>query len=1160
VTVSRAFTVKVLLHFIAILFLGWASVPSRAQEGGARPAGIPEAAIARLQDDLVVFEESESTTASRRASKKLFRGAEALIDRYPASPDRFRVLGIVFDMQKQMFAMRQTEEIRDALLLTARQLGDAPDEHAALRVEPDMMMLQIELAGKKHTPEERALALAQFADRYRGTSAEAMSLMMAATHAFDLGNRELLNAFRETLSKHFGDDPLVVAFMRERYGTGSTIHLGGAFKRADGTRLSFPIGQTYVVCFWSLDAPLLKEKVAEIIALQVRYKGQFKVFSFNLDELPDGGSRTLKRMGLDWVPMMLPGGSENPIYQSVGGANLFAALVIGPRGLASKAATGRNVAALHKTYEASVESPRRLALLRSLSSGEFLVDDRSVPADTTLPQATLREIEGCFVLPPTRWRLTQEQALTNYQIAEQLCGTVLAAHAGVPDLWWVHNRRTIALLGMWRLSGEVAYLDRAVASATAAMALELPPGAETVPQFCMATKALMRDGADAGEVLAAFTDDAGGTQAPGAAYAAALMLALDAHSRDAYLTYRAVLISDYVEEPSTWRVAAFLLDSSVASRLFERALPGGTISRGPAAARRFPSGWESSEGDTINLPGATNGALSAAVFMEPTDDRNAAALRKRVVDHLVRTAGGRPLKDLNVVGVFGNSDTNRVSALMKQNRWDFPSLCLTKSDWERSAREVGVCSADLRPNVFLIRPDGTMMLALSGVSADTENPDTLNMRIDVALRDHALGLADKALARQDYAEYAARLATSFPLKNRRLARHEPANRATSAHGRKLIWAYMQAKEWTRALAAANANIAAQQGTPNPRDTVKWCRVCHGHLYDAFLRMALLRKMGSTKEADAALALVDVPKCPHGKTEAALWEGVAADMKGRIEHPRFRRYSDPKVYLAAYEAGIRAKRQNLYGFGMESDLMMRSQIHEKLGNRDAATSDRLNANVRAWPFAVRAFDPELLHEASVARRKLAREHLALEEWKEALTLLNRNIEIHEAEARRCNSMCKICSAQVQSFGFYARTLEGLGQQGTADASRHMAEEAKCPPGKDLESFKSFPVNRMYGGGSGINRLNFIEGIMRGEGYANRTYREYRMELASDLALRAEALEQLGEGTQAAVDLKRATALAYPHGPRAASGEGDSPKHYVDILGAKLGSDSDNSGLE
>jgi hypothetical protein len=297
----------------------------------------------------------------------------------------------MFETQKALFSMRQSEAYRDALLETAHQLLKAPDEVAETRVEPDMMLMQIKLSDESRSPEDNALEVARFADRYRGTPAEAQSLMMAAVSAFDLGNRDLLDAFRKTLSVRFSNDPVVTAFMRERFAAGGEIHLPGAFKRADGKWISFPLGQPYVVCFWSLDTPLLKEKAAEVKALQNRYKGQFKVYSFNLDEQRDGAEGALKRMKLDWIPMVLPGGTENPTYVSVGGANRFAALVIGPHGLATMKATRSHPASLAQRYEANVESPRIQALLRSLSIGEYLVTDTLLPGQLTLAKEALEE-------------------------------------------------------------------------------------------------------------------------------------------------------------------------------------------------------------------------------------------------------------------------------------------------------------------------------------------------------------------------------------------------------------------------------------------------------------------------------------------------------------------------------------------------------------------------------------------------------------------------------------------------------------------------------------------------------------------------------------------------------------------------------------------------
>jgi len=1139
-----------------------------AQEEPAEGTRIPEKTITRLREKLVATEDIESTSGRRRAYKRIVREAESLLREHRASPDRFRVLGIAFETRKAMFEMRQSDEYREALLKTAKRLLEAPDEYADLRVEPDMMFLQLKLSGGETSPKDSAREIARFADRYRGTPAEALSLMMAAESAFDLGNAILLGAFRKVLAERFRDEPLVTAFMRERFATGGQIHLRGEFERADGRMISFPVGRTYVVCFWSHDAPLLKEKIAEISGLQKRYKGRFKVFSFNLDELTDAGQGALRRMGLDWVAMRLPGGVENPLYQSVGGANMFAALVVGPHGLATTSSTRHRAPALHKRYEAAVESPRRLALLRSLLTGEFLLADAVAAEATTIPADTLREIRACFPAPPARHRLTPEQEMENYGKAERLCGEAVAAHPDAPGLRVVHDHGAIALLGMWRLTGDLQYLDRAVESARVALDHGPPPRAGIVPRFCIAMKTLVTDGAvgaDAAEVLTDFVKACGGADAPGAAHAAALVLSLEAHSVETYAKYRDRLLYDHVIDPSTWGVSSFLLDRSTSMRLFGKAFPGGTHEtdlRG-GAGRSFAVDWPLLGGERLNASAHAGETVNALVFTELTRDRNAAALQKRVMDHLSRSASARPRKDLRVVGVFGTSDTKGVGALMARNKWSFDAVCLGEAEWRRCAREVGVFSADLRPNVILLRPEGTIMLALSGAGTDTERADTLISRIDVALRDYDLALADAALGRRDYAKYAARLATSFPLKNRRRSRHEPEWLATSKHRRKLVWAYMKAGDWKGALREVNKNIAIHLGKhvtkdPSKRSKNEYCRTCYGPAFGMFIRVKLFREMGREAEAAEALALAQAVRCPETKDLKGLWAEVEAYMAGRREHRRWRHWIDPKRYLADQERSMRAGRQKLFDFRVQHDLMMRSRIHEAMGNAGAAAADRKHAELYEWPFKIREYDFDLTHERTVRRRRLAREHLEAREWKEAFELADTNIRAHEAEALRCNSSCWICDTQVQNFKWYARTLYGLGRTKEAETALAMAEDSRCPPGEARESTKRFPVNRMYGGGSGKNRLRFIEGIMKGEGYADRRARGYRLEFASDLIIRSRALAGLGEAEGAERDRRRATALAYPYGPNSVGIEDALPSRYVDLLGPAEDDDGEAGG--
>ena len=89
------------------------------------------------------------------------------------------------------------------------------------------------------------MAIAELADRYRGTSAEAESLMMASMIAFDIGNSPLLEAFRKSLSTRFSQNPNIGAFLRDRFAVSSPVQFRGTFLRADGKSVSFPASREY---------------------------------------------------------------------------------------------------------------------------------------------------------------------------------------------------------------------------------------------------------------------------------------------------------------------------------------------------------------------------------------------------------------------------------------------------------------------------------------------------------------------------------------------------------------------------------------------------------------------------------------------------------------------------------------------------------------------------------------------------------------------------------------------------------------------------------------------------------------------------------------------------------------------------------------------------
>ncbi len=132
---------------------------------------IPESEIIALQKKLA--SPGDSRVATRRTMKNIARKARALLKEAPEAPNRFAVLGIMFRAQTKLLAQANTERNREALFATCEKLAKAPDEYAEHRLEADLLLSERELSDKDATLAERAEALAEVVERYKGTSAEA---------------------------------------------------------------------------------------------------------------------------------------------------------------------------------------------------------------------------------------------------------------------------------------------------------------------------------------------------------------------------------------------------------------------------------------------------------------------------------------------------------------------------------------------------------------------------------------------------------------------------------------------------------------------------------------------------------------------------------------------------------------------------------------------------------------------------------------------------------------------------------------------------------------------------------------------------------------------------------------------------------------------------
>ena len=206
---------------IVIAALGWTfalSRPSRAAEPPATPPqrAVPPSAIKEMSSLLVRPDADLSHALKLRQYATVLRLGRDLEKEYPAAPDLHLVRSIMLQAAQGTAVLERTEQHRQDLLRLARRIAgsDAPPES---RLLADLLLAQARRAQAEPGSPEAALAVAEFAEKYIGTRAEAQSLMSATLMAFDIGHLELLKVFQTKLRTSFAGEPGVAAFLRDRF-------------------------------------------------------------------------------------------------------------------------------------------------------------------------------------------------------------------------------------------------------------------------------------------------------------------------------------------------------------------------------------------------------------------------------------------------------------------------------------------------------------------------------------------------------------------------------------------------------------------------------------------------------------------------------------------------------------------------------------------------------------------------------------------------------------------------------------------------------------------------------------------------------------------------------------------------------------------------------
>lgn len=888
------------------MLLAFAQVAS-AQAPGPPAAGISERKLEALQKELVEAGEASSSIRKRRAYKNVVRDGEELLEGSPAGPNRWHVLGIMFESQKRLTGLENDARNREALFATCAKLAEAPDELADLRLEADMLLSERSLSLKKADVRERAEALVQLIARYRDTPGEAKCLMMAALIAPKLEAFDLEKEIDRTLEERFAGDLDVIEWRREhRDFSHLPVQFAGTFARADGTVLSFPVdrmGHTCVMYFWSKETPEIERHLDELEVLQDRFPEQFEVYSFNLDELPDAGESVLRGRGLDWTALRLPGGRKSQVYRAYANQDPLA-IRVNAHGHAFISASQTRIIAEEAPMEQNFDDLRYHAQLQSLLVGEFLVngagaDIRPAPTAGSIPAEMIEAIQAGFVDPPLRYRLTAAETLANYERAEKLCREAIAQHPAAPDLWVVRNRLIVSLLGMWNVDAEPKHLEAAVEEARVVLAGERPRGAEVVARYCLAKDALRTRESHPRVVLSQWVEEAG-DDAPASAYAAAAILAMDANAGDLHARYREKVLQSNAGEPALWPVVSFLVDQNHRYRLFkpnfyhppsrarriERArLRSNAMAfdAPPAVGGPLRAEFDTLAGGKMSFPQATDGKLTLLLFVEPPagpgtdfptlvngaireDSRGKKIETKGVMQHAFEFADQHVRDGVRVIAAFLSDDADRVKALTEAHQWPCEAVLVSGGLANPLVRRLGILSADRVPNCVLLRPDASIAWKLSGLVHPQVRSEGINETLNVISRAmkaridaYEMECSLRAFEEGDLPEALRLFAGWLPPPDRPSPDELTAPRL---HGRALV--HMKLENWEEALADLDAAIEAHQWVFNAK---KQC-VCERVAQLQLARASVLEKLENAQGAVEARNQAAAAKRTHGPSRAS----------------------------------------------------------------------------------------------------------------------------------------------------------------------------------------------------------------------------------------------------------------------------------------------------
>jgi hypothetical protein len=786
-----------------ILATVWTCVFSAGAQDKA-PA-IPDRSIAALETK--IRDQIKGTSAARKklAFRRVIREAESLIKKHPSASNRYEVLSILFRSQQLLVSLDNSVTNRNAFLATSEKLAAAPNEYAAIRLDADLLLTQARSARQGGDSHARSDALRPLVKRYQDTEVEAKVIRIAMIMALEFGNNRLVNDLRKVIAERLPGDMDLINFQRDKLG-GQVFGAPfvGSFEQADKSVIRFPmdyLGTTTAIYFWSKEDGGLEDlhELAEawkkaLADPEKAAAGRFRFVSINVDDLPDSGESILREHGLNWPALRMKGGRENPIYNAYCRFHPRV-MTVSPTGYAAIFMSGGRSS---RGYERNLQSwlARQWTRadynshLQSIFTGEFLIiptEDSFDPADppelkatatnesaaskklkrtdSSVPEEQLKEIQACFIAPPARYLAPVEQVLGNYEKADVLCRKAISSHPLAPDLWIVRNRRIVALLGLWKLKGEYRYFASAVEEAKATMKTELPPGTDVIARFCLARASLRNADVDSESVIRGLAESSG-KQASGPELATAALLALDVADRKLHEEYRRAYLDAYAEHPSMWTATAFFLDRYHRYWMYHPPFVAGWtygrrqghflgIGEPEDANRTLNIELKTLDGDTVRFPKEGEEKWTIVSFVSTAEQSNYLARYGKFISE-------RPADNVNLLIAVLDDDANATRKFLESQKSPnpFPTLLVPGGLSHPVVKKMGIIvdGEDVErnrrtTNLLLLRPDGSIALALSGLTMRFNKATVIQNVIEL----HDEKMVDEALSRGDIEE-AKRLA------------------------------------------------------------------------------------------------------------------------------------------------------------------------------------------------------------------------------------------------------------------------------------------------------------------------------------------------------------------------------------------------------------------